>query len=108
MFLQGVTCTTISSVTYYEIDLKNKNLSGPLPNNLASISTLTKLYISFFLTVTFESLALGRVLQDNQFTGTLPASWNSFSALDELNLRDNLLTGALPNSWSSMTSITIL
>jgi hypothetical protein len=41
-------------------------------------------------------------LDNNAFTGPLPASWGSLKALASLNLNGNQLTGGIPPSWGAL------
>ena len=59
----------------------NKQLTGPLPESLGSSD---KLYA--FL------------IQDNHFTGTIPASWARLLDLQGVNLRYNRLSGKIPQT----------
>lgn len=37
----------------------------------------------------------------NNFVGTLPASWSTWTNIHDFNLHDNQLTGTLPSSWGT-------
>lgn len=52
-----------------------------------------------------------RYLNDNQLSGSLPASWGgpgAFPQLSLLRLDDNRLTGGLPASWGSLPNLLVL
>jgi Leucine rich repeat/Leucine Rich Repeat len=44
-------------------------------------------------------------LNDNQLTGTIPASLNNLSQLQSLDLSDNKLNGSIPTNWSNLTQL---
>ena len=48
--------------------------------------------------------AYSLALDNNNFTGTLPDSYNSLANLSTLYLQNNQLTGPLPDSWGSPLS----
>ena len=54
-------------------------LSGVLPQEYASWTQLTELYLG-----------------TNAFSGTLPTAWSSMSQLDAVNICENDLSGTLP------------
>mmetsp|Transcript_12297 Transcript_12297/g.27638 ORF Transcript_12297/g.27638 Transcript_12297/m.27638 type:complete len:569 (+) Transcript_12297:2-1708(+) len=101
----GVTCTKESNIVQ-RIDLSTNNVTGALPNEIASLSNLQALNVSrnqlsgtiptqvFDLLDKLETLDL----HGNQITGTIPERTISVSdsRLRYLNLGINQLTGYLP------------
>ena len=71
-----------------ELALPDNNLSGPLPAELGSLTSLTTLDLS-----------------DNQLSGTIP-DLSSLTQLQNLNLGDNQLSGTIPDWLSSLTQLT--
>ena len=85
----GVTTGTGGRVT--ELNLSGNGLSGELPEELGSFTSLTELD-----------------LRDNRLSGKLPPELGSLSNLEELYLSNNRLTGALPASLTALTGLTDL
>ncbi|XP_051143767.1 receptor-like protein EIX2 [Andrographis paniculata] len=95
--------TILSMVT--GIDLSNNNLSGEIPNELASLKELRLLNLSgnhlmgsipknIGYMKELESLDLSR----NSLHGEMPSSFSIMSSLSSLNLSYNNLTGMIPES----------
>ena len=70
---------SIATLPMTYIDVSNTGLVGPIPPELATMSTL-------------ESLYLG----GNNFDGTLASDWSALTQLRYLNLERNSFTGNLP------------
>eukprot|EP00898_Chlorokybus_atmophyticus_P001715 jgi/Chlat1/2544/Chrsp175S02390 len=109
--LDGITCTS-SGVTKMSLpsyglrndqpltgldDLVNletlklqQQLTGPLPD----LQLLTKL-------VTLD-------LSGNTFTGPIPSTWGSLTALQDIRLVENQLSGPLPSTLSKLVNLKIM
>ncbi|KAK1299122.1 Protein BRASSINOSTEROID INSENSITIVE 1 [Acorus calamus] len=72
------------------LDLSSNNLTGPIPGTL-------------FQTPNFALKEL--YLQDNLFTGAIPASLANCSGLVSLDLSFNYLTGPIPSSLGSLSRL---
>jgi hypothetical protein len=116
---QGLTCVP-SPVGHDQCDigtitLERRNMKGPLPAELANISSMEYLYLAdncISGTIPTE-LALLRNLQalgleGNYFSGPLPSELSLLSATSTLQLASNSLTGPIPLSVYSMTWLTDL
>ncbi|KAI3972324.1 hypothetical protein MKW92_035229 [Papaver armeniacum] len=64
------------------LDLTYLSLSGPVPNFLNQLTTLTYLDLSF-----------------NQFTGSIPPNLSELENLESIDLSRNRLTGSIPESF---------
>ena len=94
-----------------ELALPDNNLSGPLPAELGSLTSLTTLDFSdnqlsgtlpdLSTLTSLTSLNLG----DNQVSGTVPDWLGSLIALQELSLRDNRLTGPIPEELGDLVAL---
>ncbi|CAB9512112.1 leucine Rich Repeat [Seminavis robusta] len=73
----GIGCNRVKNIT--QLELRDNGLNGPLPTELASLSTLE-----------------GIDFEGNQLTGTVPSIYGSSTALSLLNLVDNQLSGSIP------------
>ncbi len=71
--------------------LSRNGLTGSIPNELGSLSSLTELNFA-----------------DNQLTGTIPAQLGSLSNLTKLELHNNQLTGNIPTQVGSLSDLTVL
>lgn len=97
----GITCNNENNIIE-RIDLSENNVTGFLPNEIASLSNLVSLNVSFdnisgtIPIQMFELLDELEVLdmQENQISGTVPK--RTTSRLSVLNLGSNQLTGAFP------------
>ena len=67
------------------------NLTGTIPAELGSLSSLITLH-----------------LDDNEMTGTIPPELGSLSNLNELDLADNNLTGTIPPELGNLSNLTWL
>ena len=74
---RGVSCMDGSIVT---LSLEAFGLSGPLPSNIGSMSSLKKLYLSY-----------------NNISGDFPASMSALTALTEFDFSNNAMTGSFPD-----------
>ena len=82
----GITLDAEGYVT--EIFLNNKNLNGPLPNQIGDFARLEKLQID-----------------NNNISGTIPPQITNLTTLEVLFIDDNNLTGELPANMGNMTSL---
>ncbi len=85
----GVTVAVDGRVT--EIDLRENNLSGPIPAKIGDLTGLTFLNLNW-----------------NNLTGDIPAEIGSLVNLTQLRLRRNQLTGNIPSVIGSLTNLTDL
>ncbi|WIA30908.1 hypothetical protein OEZ86_000960 [Tetradesmus obliquus] len=83
----GVSCKDGRAVA---VLLGGQSLRGPLTKGLVKVANLHELH-----------------LDNNQLTGTLPASWgeNAVPSLAVIDLSRNGLTGPLPDTWSRLASL---
>ena len=79
------------------LDLRNNQLTGPIPPEIGYLTNLTLLY-----------------LYENQLTGSIPSEIGNLTNLTYLKLSSNQLTGEIPESicdlnlnWSSSSSFNI-
>ena len=73
---------------FFELYLRDNNLTGSIPPELGNLSNL-------------ESLDLSQ----NQLTGSIPAELGNLSKLQELNLGSNRLSGPIPPWLSDLSSL---
>ena len=85
----GVTTDTNGRVVY--LSLRDNNLRGPIPAQLAQLINLTSLS-----------------LNANQLTGTIPTELAQLTNLTWLNLSVNQLTGVIPTELAQLTNLTFL
>ena len=85
----GVTTDTNGRVVY--LSLRDNNLRGPIPAQLAQLINLTSLS-----------------LNANQLTGTIPTELAQLTNLTWLNLSVNQLTGTIPTELAQLTNLTFL
>ncbi|WIA11002.1 hypothetical protein OEZ85_011159 [Tetradesmus obliquus] len=83
----GVSCKDGRAVA---VLLGGQSLRGPLTKGLVKVANLHELH-----------------LDNNQLTGTLPASWgeDAVPSLAVIDLSQNGLTGPLPDTWSRLVSL---
>ncbi len=84
----GVTCYN-GDIT--GLDLRDNNLTGPIPPSLGNLLTLNILKLS-----------------NNNLSGEIPAHLGNITGLTNLRLSSNNLTGEIPTSFSYLTSMTSL
>ena len=103
----GVTSDAIHGVT--RLILIDKNLTGSIPSNLSSLTSLTSLHLSenpfeggipdqLGNLQQLEYLSLSNI----GLTGTIPSSLGNLSNLLELGLYGNSLSGTIPSSLGSL------
>ncbi len=103
----GVTSDAIRGVT--RLILIDKNLTGSIPSNLSSLTSLTSLHLSenpfeggipdqLGNLQQLEYLSLSNI----GLTGTIPSSLGNLSNLLDLGLYGNSLSGTIPSSLGSL------
>ncbi|MBO1348618.1 MAG: putative Ig domain-containing protein [Hormoscilla sp. GUM202] len=70
------------------IDLGNNNLTGTLPSELGSLTSLVDLW-----------------LNNNDLSGTLPSELGSLASLEHIWLNENDLSGTLPSELGSLSNL---
>ncbi len=83
--------TTDASGRVTRLDLADNQLTGSIPDELGSLSSLEVLD-----------------LNDNQLTGEIPTSLGSIANLVQLQITGNQLTGTIPAELGSLANLTIL
>ena len=109
----GVTTNDAGRVTH--LNLAENNLTGELPDYLASLTELTELALhrnnlsgSIPTQLTqFERLE-NFYLSRNKLTGELPAGLSDMENLSRLHLNNNGFTGAVPASLGNLSNLTSL
>lgn len=101
----GIDCSGgVGNVT--EIRLRNNNLNGPLPTELAKLSALSIVDLELnkltgeipMELINLKGSLKELILPRNQFVGTIPAQlFQELGNLQTLNLAKNSLTGAIPH-----------
>ena len=98
----------IGRVVY--LNLSDRNLTGPIPPELGSLSELGELYLSSNNLVgsippelgnlsKLKKLSLGR----NELSGSIPPELSNLTGLVSLDLLGNLIRSfALPSRWASL------
>ena len=74
-----------------ELDLRNNELTGPIPSEIGYLTNLTYLDLRY-----------------NQLTGSIPPELGNLTNLTLLDLRNNELTGSIPSEIGNLTNLTIL
>ena len=94
---------------------KNVNITGPIPSEIAGMTTLTELNLyNTSLTGTIPSALAGLVYMDslqlnnNFLTGTIPTDIFGFPILRFLNLAHNRLGGSIPSEIGHATRLNML
>ncbi|TKY49231.1 leucine-rich repeat receptor serine/threonine-protein kinase [Spatholobus suberectus] len=90
-YLNGTIPREWGSSNLRKISLLGNRLTGPIPKEIANITTL-------------ESL----VLEFNQFSGNLPPELGNLSRIQRLHLTSNNFTGELPETLAKLTTLTEL
>ena len=87
--LSGAIPTQLGSLTSLtELDLSVNDLSGSIPSQLGSLTSVTVLNLSY-----------------NGLTGAIPGGLGSMAALEELWLNDNSLSGSIPTELGSLVGV---
>ena len=74
-----------------ELDLRNNELTGPIPPEIGYLTNLTYLDLRY-----------------NQLTGSIPPEIGNLTNLTLLDLRNNQLTGFIPTEIGNLTNLTLL
>jgi Leucine-rich repeat (LRR) protein len=94
-------------------DLSRAGFVAPLPTQLAFLTKLVTLNLSFnsfsgALPASWGDQSFGNLqtldLTSNRLTQTLPAAWgrtDGFPNLTSLQLRNNQISGSLPSTWAN-------
>lgn len=101
-----------SLVNLKELRITNCNISGPLPQEIGNLTSLTDLDLgwnSLTDTIPDEITSLANlkllVLYSNQFEGPVPSGLNGLVSLEHVNLSDNQLTGSIPTEFFEITGL---
>lgn len=110
----GVTCDSKTG-RVKTLDLHNRGLAGPIPEGIARLTEVEKLYLwanelTGSIPYSLGSLAsvTDLVLEENLLTGTLPASLGKLKALSYLGFAFNKLEGSIPAEYGGLESLTFL
>ncbi len=109
----GVTTNADGRVT--GLNLAENNLTGPLPDYLASLTELTELALHRNNLSGEISPALGQFehlenfyLSRNNLTGEIPAEFGGLVSVSRLHLNNNNLSGDVPAELGNLTNLTSL
>ena len=109
----GVTTDSDGRVT--QLLLYGNQLTGEMPAELGSLSSLEGLYLDNNQLTGQMPAELGNLtnltilrLYRNQLTGEMPAELGSLTNIEELYLDNNQLTGEIPAELGNLTNLTIL
>ncbi|KAI4333506.1 hypothetical protein L6164_018300 [Bauhinia variegata] len=99
------------------ISLIANRITGPIPAELANISTLRSFVVEFNQLSGSLPPELGNLshlerllLTSNNFTGEIPATFARLTALKDFRIGDNQFSGVIPNfiqSWTSLRKLVI-
>lgn len=109
---EGIVLTDETAERVWKIAAEDKELSGPLPSDLAKLTELRSLDLSgnqITGTVPSWLTQLKKIevlnLGDNSLTGSVPSDISNATKLKTLNLRNNQLTGAVPTSLGTLAHL---
>ena len=107
---QGITTDDEGRVTH--LHLTENNLTGTIPTELSSLSSLRDLRLFDNQLTGSIPLELGNLsdleqlsLGGNQLTGGIPSELGSLSKLQYLSLHNNALTGAIPTELGNLSNL---
>ena len=107
--------TTDSDGRVTQLLLYGNQLTGEMPAELGSLSSLEGLYLDNNQLTGEMPAELGNLtnltilrLYRNQLTGEMPAELGSLTNIEELYLDNNQLTGEIPAELGNLTNLTIL
>ncbi|KAF8776102.1 hypothetical protein HU200_003786 [Digitaria exilis] len=107
----GVECSQVSPVRVLSLDLKNRGLSGSLPDSIGNLTGMKTIYLSGNkLSGSIPDLSGMRTLtvlhlDGNQFSGTITPSMEKLINLKELYLNNNNLTGKIPDGLKNKVGL---
>ncbi|XLU27417.1 hypothetical protein S245_063483, partial [Arachis hypogaea] len=114
-YLNGTIPTEWGSMNLLNISLGGNRLTGPIPKEIANISTLQNLVVESNQMYGDLPLELGNLTQiqrlllsSNNFTGELPATLAKLTNLQDIRFGDNQFSGKIPDFIESWTSLKIL
>jgi Leucine-rich repeat (LRR) protein len=106
---------TVASGAVTQLLLQENGLSGVIPTELGSLSSLAYLYLNDNQLNGYIPSALGNLpslahldLGGNQLIGIIPPELGSLSSLEHLYLNSNQLTGGIPPQLGSLTHLSRL
>lgn len=103
----GVNCSADSPVRVLSLDLRNRTLSGSLPDSIGNLTGMQTIFLSGNKLSgpipDFSSMQILTALHldGNQFNGTINPSLGNITSLKELYLNNNNLTGQIPASLTT-------
>ncbi|KAJ0986382.1 hypothetical protein J5N97_004738 [Dioscorea zingiberensis] len=109
----NVTCGACNATSCHvtSIILKRQNLTGSLPQELASLTSLQFIdlshnYLDGTIPVAWTSLPLVNLsLVGNRISGSIPEELGNITTLNILVLEDNLLQGSIPSSLGKLRNL---
>jgi hypothetical protein len=108
----GITCTDGQVTT---INLASNSLSGQIPSELGTLTSLADLHLNNNLMIGSIPPELGTLasltylnVSNNQLTGSIPPELGTLANLTQLDISGNLLTGNIPSELSSLANLTQL
>ncbi|RDY13855.1 putative LRR receptor-like serine/threonine-protein kinase, partial [Mucuna pruriens] len=114
-YLNGTIPIEWGSSNLHRISLLGNRLTGPIPREIANITTLESLVLEFnqfYGDLPPELGNLPRIqrlhLSSNNFTGQLPETLAKLTTLTELRLNDNNFSGKIPDFIQRWTNLQIL
>ena len=106
----GVTTDSDGRVT--QLDLRHNQLTGEIPAELGSLTSLEWLWLfnnqlTEEIPAELDSLSnlTNLNLSRNQLTGEIPAELGNLTSLEDLDLSNNQLTGEIPAELGSLTNL---
>ncbi|KAI4333507.1 hypothetical protein L6164_018301 [Bauhinia variegata] len=116
--LQGTLPPELVRLPYLqEFSLIANRITGPIPAEIANISTLRSFVVEFNQLSGMLPPALGNLMQlqrlfltSNNFTGEIPATFAKLTALQDFRIVDNQFSGSIPDfiqNWTSLTKLVI-
>jgi len=126
VFSCRVFAETIEQTTIYQacmaspsnctvLDLDWRQLTGTVPTELATLTSLTLIHFFYNRLVGTIPSELGTItglteisLGGNQLTSTIPTEFGSLTHLRDMRLYTNQLTGTIPSELGALTDLTML
>lgn len=91
--------------------LSGNDFDGPLPGSLVKLSKLGRLHLfdnrfsGAFMDLSPLQSLYHFELQQNEFSGDLPASLGNIPNLATINLSENKFTGTIPSEWLNLSKL---